>query len=381
MNRLPKKLHDKLTARAASNALRSLSQEITLVDFSSNDYLGFARSKRIYEQSNHYLKAEGLQVNGATGSRLLSGNHPLYDRVEQELCAIYNSESAIIYNSGYSANIGFFSSVPQRGDRIFYDELIHASIRDGIRLTKAQSYKFKHNDLRDLEENFKKIGDGITTYCVTESVFSMDGDSPDIRAMSELCERYNVALVIDEAHAVGILGDQGQGLVSQLGLEDKIFARIHTFGKAFGGHGAVILGVKELKSYLVNFSRSFIYTTGLPPHTLATIHASLDHFHQAAGKTQLQKLKEVIAHFKSEVRRLNLKFIVSDSAIQSCILVGNDRVKLVAAGLQKHGYNVKPILSPTVAQGQERLRFCLHAYNSREEITDVLEKLATFATV
>ncbi len=381
MYTIPKKLQDKLETRASSNALRTLPQDLGTVDFSSNDYLGFARSEELYEQSHQYLRAKGLQVNGAGGSRLLSGNHPLFDVVEQELCAIYKSDSSLVYNSGYAANIGLFSTVPQRGDHIFYDEFIHASIRDGIALSYAKSYKFKHNDLGDLEEKFKNLPKASIGYCVTESVFSMDGDSPDIAALVKLCDQYQVALIIDEAHAVGVLGNQGQGLISELGLEQHVFARIHTFGKAFGCHGAAILGSQELKTYLLNFSRSFIYTTGLPPHALATIYCSLNRLRQAAGENELRKLHDYIAHFKSEIIRCNLKFILSDSAIQSCVFAGNNNVKKVAASLHDLGYNVKPILAPTVPSGQERLRFCLHSYNSKEEITDVLEKLATFVPV
>jgi len=381
MKQLPKKLKDKLAARIASNALRTLAQNDDGIDFSSNDYLGFARSEELYEQSHQFLKAQGLQVNGAGGSRLLSGNHPLYSVVEQELCTLYNSESAIVYNSGYSANIGLFSAVPQRGDLIFYDEFIHASIRDGIALSHAKSYKFKHNNLSDLEEKFKNLTEASTVYCVTESVFSMDGDSPDLAALTKLCNQYQVALIIDEAHAVGVLGDQGKGLVSELGLERLVFARIHTFGKAFGSHGAAILGSQELKTYLLNFSRSFIYTTGLPPHALATIYCSLNRLQHVTGEEQLLKLSDNIAHFNSEVTRLQLMFIKSDSAIHSCVYAGNNEVKKVAASLHDLGYTVKPILAPTVPLGQERLRFCLHSYNSKKEITDVLEKLATFVLV
>ena len=381
MKQLPKKLKDKLAARIASNALRTLAQNDDGIDFSSNDYLGFARSEELYEQSHQFLKAQGLQVNGAGGSRLLSGNHPLYSVVEQELCALYNSESAIVYNSGYSANIGLFSAVPQRGDLIFYDEFIHASIRDGIALSHAKSYKFKHNNLSDLEEKFKNLTEASTVYCVTESVFSMDGDSPDLAALTKLCNQYQVALIIDEAHAVGVLGKQGKGLVSELGLERLVFARIHTFGKAFGSHGAAILGSQELKTYLLNFSRSFIYTTGLPPHALATIYCSLNRLQHVTGEEQLLKLSDNIAHFNSEVTRLQLMFIKSDSAIHSCVYAGNNEVKKVAASLHDLGYTVKPILAPTVPLGQERLRFCLHSYNSKKEITDVLEKLATFVLV
>ena len=381
MHTLPKKLQEKLEARSSSNALRKLSQDVKGVDFSSNDYLGLARSKELYHQSHQFLQKNELLQNGATGSRLLSGNHSLYELVEQQLCAQYKSDAALIFNSGYSANIGFFSSVPMRGDLVFYDEYIHASIRGGIALSHAKSYKFKHNDLDQLEEKFKMAPKDGVVYCVTESVFSMDGDSPDLLSLSKLCDHYGVALIIDEAHAIGVLGSQGVGLVSELDIEQKVFARIHTFGKALGSHGAAILGSEDLRTYLINYSRSFIYTTGLPPHALATINRALRFLSQSEGSRQLQKLQENIGHFSLELDRLKLPFIPSNSAIQSCILQGNDQVKTIATSLQEYGFNVKPILAPTVPKGQERLRFCLHSYNSTQEITDVLEKLATFVHV
>jgi 8-amino-7-oxononanoate synthase len=184
--------------------------------------------------------------------------------------------------------------------------------------------------------------------------------------------------VIDEAHTLGVFGKKGEGLVQSLGLEDKVFARIMTFGKGLGCHGAAILGSGDLKSYLVNFARSFIYTTGLSPHSIATILQSYKHL--TKEKEALEKLKANIVFFNQEKMRLGLKplFVYSKSAIQCAIIPGNERVKNIAAQLQQNRFDVKPILSPTVPEGQERLRFCLHSYNSETEITQVLELLSTF---
>ena len=151
MKNFPKKLQDKIESRKANNALRQLGVQNNLIDFSSNDYLGFSKSESILNKANQLLKSQDIIQNGATGSRLLSGNHALYDLIEQQLSKFHNSESALIFNSGYDANIGFFSSVPQRGDVILYDEFIHASIRDGIKMSNAKAFKFKHNDLDDLD--------------------------------------------------------------------------------------------------------------------------------------------------------------------------------------------------------------------------------------
>ena len=183
----PKKLSAKLVQRKENNSLRNLGERSDLIDFSSNDYLGFAKSEVIFNKTHQFLIDKNIKINGATGSRLLSGNHNLYTETEKELCEFHNSETSLIFNSGYDANIGFFSSVPQRGDIILYDELIHASIRDGIQLSSAKSYKFKHNNLQNLDEMLKRVQHNESdVYIVTESVFSMDGDSPDLFAISAI---------------------------------------------------------------------------------------------------------------------------------------------------------------------------------------------------
>ncbi|PHR70723.1 MAG: 8-amino-7-oxononanoate synthase [Lutibacter sp.] len=381
--KFPKKLHKKLTERKEKSALRTLSLQTDLIDFSSNDYLGLSKSKAIFQKTHQYLIDTNLQQNGATGSRLLSGNHQLYEDVESQLCDFYNSESATIFNSGYDANIGFFSSVPQRGDIILYDTLIHASIRDGIRLSNAKSYSFKHNDLEDLSKKILRFTQNDSNiYVVTESVFSMDGDSPDLAKMSQILKKNNAHLIVDEAHAVGVFGKNGCGLIQELGIESEVFARIITFGKALGCHGAVILGTKELKEYLVNFSRSLIYTTALPPHSLATIKMAYEQLVilNDSEESPIKILHQNIQYFKSVIKKYNFqeKFIESSSSIQCCIISGNENVKKVAASIREKGFDVKPILSPTVSQGEERLRFCLHSYNSEKEIDKVLKLLATF---
>ncbi|EZH74917.1 8-amino-7-oxononanoate synthase [Aquimarina atlantica] len=381
--RLPEKLYKKLKNREGSNALRTLSVQKNLIDFSSNDYLGFASSKTIFEGAHQLLLEKTIQKNGATGSRLLSGNHKLYVETEKILADFHNAEEALIFNSGYDANVGFFSAVPQRGDVVFYDELIHASIRDGMQMSNAKSYKFKHNDIENLKfqvERNRNESNDQEIYIVTESVFSMDGDSPDLKSLIAFCQKYNYHLVVDEAHATGVFGDNGVGLLQELGVEDRVFARINTFGKALGCHGAVILGSNDLKRYLVNFCRSFIYTTGLPPHSIATIQMVYEELQRTS---EIEKLIENITFFTQELKSKNLtsRFIKSDSAIHGCIISGNENVKKIANEIQKKGFDVKPILSPTVPQGKERLRFCLHSYNSKEEISEVLELLATFVHI
>lgn len=379
MKSFPKSLQNKLQLRDTNNALRKLPIANNLIDFASNDYIGFAKNETIFYQTHQLLLDKNLKTNGATGSRLLSGNHALYKEAEDFIAEFHHNEAALIFNSGYDANVGFFNSVPQRLDVILYDELCHASIRDGIQLSNAKSYKFQHNDFEDLERTIQRCqAELIEVYIVTESVFSMDGDCPNLEQLTTLSEKYGAYLVIDEAHALGVFGGQGEGLVQSLGLEDKVFARIVAFGKGMGCHGAAILGSEELKSYLVNFARSFIYTTGLSPHSVATILQSYQQL--AKEKEALAKLKANIVFFNQEKMRLGLKplFVYSKSAIQCAIIPGNEKVKNIAFQLQQKGFDVRPILSPTVPEGQERLRFCLHSHNSENEISEVLQLLSIF---
>ena len=377
--KFPDNLAAKLETRKQNNALRQLSTATNRIDFSSNDYLGFAQSETIFNETHEFLISNNFKSNGATGSRLISGNHPLYSKTETFLSKFHDSENALIFNSGYDANVGFFSCVPQKGDLILFDELCHASIRDGIQLSHAKSYKFQHNDFEDLERLILKFKSEFTEiYIATESVFSMDGDSPNIEALVSLSEKFQALLVIDEAHALGVFGKFGAGLLQDLQVQNKIFARIITFGKGLGCHGAAVLGSNELKRFLVNFARSFIYTTGMSPHAIATILIAYQNLEPK--QNTIEKLRDNIISFGQQKNMLALKqiFVHSKSAIQCAIIPGNEKVKYIATQLQHKGFDVKAILSPTVSEGQERLRICLHSYNSEEEIKELLNLLVVF---
>lgn len=375
--KLPENLLKKLHVRNSENALRKLPNVSDLIDFTSNDYLGFSQSEVIFNQTHQFLIDHKYFQNGATGSRLISGNHPLYQVTEDYIARFYQTDAALIFNSGYDANVGFFSSVPQKGDLILYDELCHASIRDGIKLSNAKAYKFTHNNFEELETLIQRHKT-TNIYVVTESVFSMDGDTPQLEELVVVCKKHDCYLVVDEAHALGVFGDKGEGLVQMLGLQEEVFARIMTFGKGLGCHGAAILGSNELKQYLVNFARSFIYTTGMSPHALATILHAYQFLDTNANS--LVELRSNIVHFNQQKMLLGLKpmFVQSKSAIQSAIIPGNERVKRIAQQFQDSGFNVKAILSPTVPEGQERLRFCIHSYNTKNQITELLHSLTTF---
>ncbi len=383
MTGLPKKLDQKLQERSTKNALRELQAVSKKADFVSNDYLGMARDAGIFHGSQKLLLDRGIIQNGSTGSRLLSGNSALYEETEKYIAEYYQADAALIFNSGYDANLGFFSSVPQRTDMVVFDEYIHASMRDGIRMGTARSLKFKHNDLNDLALVLQKVRkdaeEGTECYVVTEAVFSMDGDSPDLERLTALCKEHQCKLILDEAHSIQGVNDSLENH-STKGLRDEVlFARIVTFGKAMGVQGSAILGSNYLKSYLLNFARSFIYTTALPPMTVASILTSFQLIETAEVMEHKKSLKENIFIFIQEINNLKLhnSFIPSTSAIHCCIVPGNSKVKKIAAVLQEKGYDVRPILSPTVPEGQERLRFCLHSYNTPKEIKEVLSILAT----
>ena len=374
--KLPENLLKKLSVRESDNAIRFLPEGNELIDFASNDYLGLSKSVVIFDATHQLLIDSNLMVNGATGSRLISGNHKLYQDTEDYIAQFHDTDAALLFNSGYDANVGFFGSVPQKGDLILYDELCHASIRDGIKLSNAKAYKFTHNDFEELETLLKRHH-SETVYVVTESVFSMDGDTPNLEELVLVSKRHNCYLVIDEAHALGVYGDKGEGLVQMLGLQNDVFARIMTFGKGLGCHGAAVLGSQELKQYLVNFARSFIYTTGLSPHSVATILVA---YQFLDNNGNLSLLRANIVYFNQQKVLLGLKpmFVQSKSAIQSVIVPGNGKVKAIAKQLQEYGFDTKAILSPTVPEGQERLRFCLHSYNSNAEMAEVLSLLSKF---
>ncbi len=377
MMQFPKSLSKKLENRIENRSFRQLSSENNLIDFASNDYLGYAKSEIIFDQAHQLLINKNIKTNGATGSRLLTGNHHLYLETESFVANFHQSETALIFNSGYDANVGFFSAVPQRTDVILYDALCHASIRDGIKLSNAKAFKFNHNDIDDLKQKIISCRNTFANvYVVTESVFSMDGDSPNIETLAQVCEDTNCYLVVDEAHAVGVFGihdkSSAEGLVQSLGLQDRVFARIITFGKAMGCHGAAVLGSAYLKKYLINFARSFIYTTGLAPHALATILIAYQTL--AIEKLATAKLRQNIVFFNQQKLILGLKplFVYSKSAIQSAIIPTNEKVENIASILQQYYFDVKAIRSPTVPLGQERLRICLHAYNTEEQICELL---------
>lgn len=349
----PKCLLHKLEKRQKEGVLRQLHiypQKAS--DFLSNDYLGLSKT----------LSCVTFKTkSGATGSRLISGNSQEAEDLEFFLSRFYDAEASLLYHSGYDANLGFFSCLPQRQDLVIYDEYVHASIRDGLRLSFAKSIAFAHNQINKLEELLIKHQHQYENiYVVLEGIYSMDGDFPDVGALKNLKKNYSFYLIIDEAHSTGILGENRKGWYELLGKE-HCFARIHTFGKAMGTHGACIVGSTTLKQYLVNYSRAFIYTTGPAFSQLEEIRSHHLAFLEFSGKEH-RVLMRNLAFFSQE---MNLNEVLQ-SPIYShfCLSIREVERLLIAEKLL-----VKAIFEPTVPKGKERLRISFHSFNTFDEIS------------
>jgi len=362
------RLKDFLSKREAENTYRSLQKNNDLIDFTSNDYLGLAKSAWIKQQiSNAINSIYKFHKIGATGSRLLEGNCALYDKLEENIAQHHHAEASLIFNSGYNANVGLISTVVNKNDIIFYDELVHASIHQGIKLSGANVVAFKHNDVDDLEQKIQEYQNVEVKFVITESLFSMDGDIAELNKVSNICNLYNCNLIVDEAHATGIFGEKGSGLCNYFGIEQDCFARVYTFGKAMGTHGAAVLGSSILKNYLINFSKPFIYSTALNIYDLLSIQYAYEYiskFHAPKNK-----LFSNIKYFNNLMCDAKLH---SESPIFSYVVPSSDACKLLSNKLREHGVNAKAIVYPTVPKGKERIRIIMHSYNSKAAI----EKLA-----
>src|SRR5690606_15362675 len=275
------KLAKKLANRKEQGLLRKLFLDHEGIDFLSNDYLGLARSTALKKRIQEDYQQLPHATNGARGSRLLSGNTAYAEALEAYLAEVFLGESALLFNSGYTANLAVISTIPQRGDTIIMDELAHACMKEGARLSFAEKRSFRHNDVDDLEKNLKKAQGAI--FVVVESIYSMDGDFCPLREILDLCKTYEAHLIVDEAHSTGAMGVKGSGLACSLGVEKEIFARVYTFGKGMGVHGAVVIGSEPLIQYLINFARAFIYTTALPLHSLVSIREAFSYLGENPG--------------------------------------------------------------------------------------------------
>ncbi|WP_341904703.1 8-amino-7-oxononanoate synthase [Fluviicola taffensis] len=353
------KFQRNLQDRKEKGSLRSLLSFDNPIDFWSNDYLGLARI------------AHPVELKGSSGSRLISGNSKVVENVERQVAGHFESEAALIFNSGYDANLGLFSSLPQKGDTIIYDEFVHASVRDGIRLSFANSFSFRHNDVSDLKKKLEKahhmspIASAMaqgTIFVAVESLYSMDGDIAPLVEITDLCKEYGALLIVDEAHSGGVFGKEGRGLCQELGIADSVFIRLFTFGKAYGAHGAAVCCSDEVREFLINFARSFIYTTALPEGMYQHL---LHQIEQSKEEGLRKRLQRNIARFSDTIQST---LSSPHSPIQIIEFSDLETCKLKAQQLQDAGFAVKAILPPTVPIGSQRLRICIHAFNTEEEI-------------
>lgn len=360
------RIQNYLQQRKENHLYRQLSIKQDLIDFSSNDYLGFSRSAFIKQEVEKELKSYAFHKSGATGSRLLNGNSELYEEVETLLAKTHHADAALLFNSGFDANVGLISTVARPNDTIFYDELVHASIGQGMRLSGAKLIAFKHNDLQDLENLLQHTKFDIA-FVITESLFSMEGDMPDLAKLAALAKTYHAELIIDEAHATGLFGSNGSGLCNVAKIEEECFARVYTFGKAIGSHGAVVIGSQNLKAYLINFSKNFIYSTALETHNLLSVKHSYNYLQNNIN--QLVNLFRLNEYFNKRTKELKLPYlVVGEGPIFGIIVGDNKKCKDIATYLQTNGFDIRAILSPTVPKATERLRVILHSYNKTEEI-------------
>ncbi len=362
---LPNSFLRALDERRAGAALRSLSSNHGGVDLCSNDYLGVAR----------ILGAEAAQLSasgGATGSRLVSGNTPEHEALESFLATFHGAPAALLFGSGYEANLGLLSNLGGRHDTVIHDELVHASMRDGVRLGQARSFSFRHNDPDDLRQKISAARGEV--YVAVESLYSMDGHQAPLQDLVAVCREKGAFLVVDEAHATGVFGERGEGLVQALGVADQVFARVHTFGKALGFRGGVVIGAAELREYLINFSRPFIYSTAPDLRSLDMIRLAYEL--QAGMEVERAKLRGLVEAFRALTEEFPmLQFLESDSPIQGIIVPGNREVLAAEAALAEQGYFARAIRSPTVPAGTERLRLCLHAFNTEVELRSAVATL------
>lgn len=333
------------------------------VDFSSNDYLGYGAGRLSVGPSEVALSHSG------TASRLLRGHHALWDEVETALAAWHGAEAALVFPSGYTANEGLLSTVVEPQDWVASDRLNHASVIDGLRLSKAERFIFRHNYLNDLESGLREAArmapPGRQLFVVTESLFGMEGDRAPLRDLVALAEKYQAHVIVDEAHATGCFGPAGSGLVDAAGLRDRVLATVHTGGKALGAPGAYVCGEHRLKQLLVNRCRHFIFTTALPPvaarwwlDALARVTGD------DAGRFALHEAAEV---FRGELRRSDVEPGGTHYVVP--VLLGTDRQAVGAAErLRAAGWDVRAIRPPTVPEGSARLRISIHADHDRDTL-------------
>ena len=344
------------------------------VDFFSNDYLGFARSRTLHQA----IMADCAQIpppyNGATGSRLLSGALEGIEQLEHQLAEFFGAPETLVFSSGYQANLSVFSAIPQRGDVVWYDAHIHASVKDGIRLGYAEHHAFQHNDVNHLADKLKwgaKKGKK-KQHVAVEAVYSMYGDLCPLEDIRTVCAQYDAQVILDEAHSTGVLGKEGKGMGHAHNTNRRPLIRVHTFGKALGVQGACVAADEVVKAYLVNYARPFIYSTAPSPYLVASIRCALRHLRGCPQA--VEALRVNVLSFGELIKELPQDcYVPSTTPIQSLILPTREGCQKMGQKLLQKGFCVWPILSPTVRRGQEHLRVCVHAFNTKDEMKNLLK--------
>lgn len=365
MFQIEQHLLQNLAHRSDLDILRRLKSPKIGIDFYSNDYLGLARNAAFQSLLIDTLNAEPELLMGATGSRLISGNSEYTMQTEKFIAKQHNTETALLFPSGFMANLALFSSLPQRGDTLLMDELIHRSVRDGARLSAARCCKFRHNDLEHLEQQLKNASGRI--FIAVESLYSMDGDFAPLEDLATLAERYHAALIVDEAHAFGVFG---YGLIAHQKLQKKVFAVVVTYGKAMGLHGAAVLGNRSMTEYLVNYAAPFIYTTALNDWHSISIQKGYKFIEHHPELSQI--LQQRISQFK------NIGFPSTSSAnspIQTIPVPDSKVLRALQKKLEEKKLLTFAAVAPTVKSGSERLRICLHSFNTSDQVEQLIESL------
>jgi len=343
------------------------------IDFTSNDYLGLAQSRELAEAIEAAI-ARGVPV-GAGGSRLLRGNHAEHELLEREAAEFFGGETALFFGGGFVANTALLSTLPLRGDLILYDELIHASAHDGIRLSKTEAKAVRHNDAQACEDTIRawRADGGVgQPWIVVESLYSMDGDRAPVAQLAQIADRHDAMLVIDEAHATGVFGPDGRGLAHELEGRENVIT-MHTCGKALGAAGALVIAPRTIRDFLVNRARAFIYATAPSPLIASAVRAALDICRREPQRRE--RLHSLVAFAGRELRR-KTRFPVSDSQIQP-LVVGSDTASVsLAAAMKRRGYDMRPIRPPTVPEGTSRLRLTITLNVDEDQITRLIDDIA-----
>ncbi len=334
-----------------------------VLNFSSNNYLGLASHPALRKAAKEAIDRYGC---GAVASRLISGNMTLHEELEEQIAKLKGTAAALVFNSGFQANVGIFSALVGEGDVIFSDALNHASIIDGCRLARARTVVYAHCDLARLEDELKKAPATGRRLIVTETLFSMDGDEAPLAEMVELAERYGAVIMVDEAHATGVFGPNGAGIVAQLGLGERVLVQMGTLGKALGGFGAYVAGSRPLRELLINRCRSFIFTTSLPPPVLAAAIAAVDLLYQEPQRRLA--LWHNCRALREGLRKLGFSLGESQSQILPLVIGDSERCMAFSERLLQKGVFAQGIRPPTVSEGTSRLRITLMATHTHEHL-------------